>query len=307
MGRNWLERLSRDDIVLMDGGTGSELQRRGVPMSPAAWTGLASQENHDTLRAIHADFICAGADIITTNTFGTTRFVLDAAGCGAAFEDLNRSAVEAALEARERAADRPVAIAGSISCLPPEFDNEAYPSATIEVDAYAELAQLLVALGVDLIALEMIQDLEHGQRAIEAALATGLPVCLGVSARRIEAGLACFDYPDRDFASVVDSLIAFEPDVINVMHTPPYDVGVALDVVKQRWSGPLGAYPELGDFADPGWQFSDGPSPADLVELAVGWVGQGARVLGGCCGTGPEHIAALAQARPQLLQARAER
>jgi homocysteine S-methyltransferase len=305
--RNWLERLSRDDIVLMDGGTGSELQRRGVPMSPAAWTGLASQENHDTLRAIHADFIRAGADIVTTNTFGTTRFVLDSAGCLEAFEKLNRSAVEAALEAREVTADRPVAIAGSMSCLPPAFDAAAYPSASIERDAYEELAQLLADLGVDLIGLEMIQDLEHGQRAIEAALATGLPVCLGVSARRIESGLACFDYPDRDFASVVDSLIAFEPDVINVMHTPSDDVGVALDVVKQRWSGPLGAYPELGDIAESGWQFSDGPSPADLVELAVGWVGQGARVLGGCCGTGPEHITALAQARPQLLKARAER
>ena len=274
-------------------------------MSPAAWSGLASRQNYDTLRSIHADFIRAGADVITTNTFGTTRFVLNAADFGAAFEDINRSAVEAALEARDLAADRPVAIAGSISCLPPRFDDEAYPSATIERDAYAELAQLLAEFGVDLIALEMIQDLEHGRRALEAALATGLPVCLGVSARRTDARLGCFDYPERDFSAVVESLAKLEPAVVNVMHTPPVDVGVALDAVKQRSRGPFGAYPELGDFAESDRQHSEGLSPEDLVELALGWVARGARLLGGCCGAQPEHIAALANGRPRLLEARA--
>ena len=306
MTRDWLERLHRNDIVLIDGGTGSELQRRGVAMNPQAWSGLASRESQATLRAIHADFIRAGADIITTNTFGTTRFVLDAAGFGAAFDDINRSAVEAALEARECAADHPVAIAGSLSCLPPGFDDEAYPSAPLERAAYLELAHLLADLGVDLIVLEMIQDLEHGRRALEAALATGLPVCLGVSARRSDSGLVCFDYPDRGFGSVVDGLLELRPAVINVMHTPPADVGTALEAVRQHWPGPIGAYPELGDLAEPGWQHADGLSPEGLADLAVDWVGQGARLLGGCCGTGPEHIAALAEARPRLLEARAE-
>ena len=307
MERDWLERLRCDDIVLLDGGTGSELQRRGVAMSPVAWSGLASRQHRTALRDVHADFIRAGADIITTNTFGTTRFVLEVAGCGEEFEIINNAAVEAALEARQIAADRPVAIAGSISCLPPRFDDAAYPSARTERSAYEELAQLLAQLGVDLIALEMIQDLEHGRLAMEAALATGLPVCLGVSARQLDAALVCFDYLDRDFGAVVDSLIALGPAVVNVMHTPPDDIGVALEAVKRQWRGPLGTYPELGDFAAPDWQFTDAVSPEDLADLAVGWVGQGVRLLGGCCGTGPEHIAALAQARPRLLEARAVR
>ena len=307
MERDWLERLNRDDIVLIDGGTGSELHRRGVAMSPTAWSGLAPLEHSGTLRAIHADYVRAGADIITTSTFGTTRFVLDAAGHGSAFEDLNRSAVEAALEARELAAENPVAIAGSISCLPPDFDDEAYPSAKVERDAYEELAGLLAALGVDLIALEMIQDVEHGTRALEAALTTGLPVCLGVSARHVGVRLGCFDYPDRSFDGIVDNLAALGPAAINVMHTPPEDVDEALAVVDRHWEGPLGAYPELGDPAAVGWRFADGLAPEALADLAVDWVRRGARLLGGCCGTGPEHIAALARARPRLLQARAER
>ncbi|NIW23676.1 MAG: hypothetical protein GWN29_03475, partial [Gammaproteobacteria bacterium] len=295
----------RNDVVLMDGGTGSELQLRGVSMSPTAWSGLAARENYATLRSIHADYIRAGADIITTNTFATTRFVLEAAGCGAAFDALNRSAVEAALESRELMADRSVAIAGSMSCLPPRFDGEAYPCASIEHDAYRELAQLLADLGVDLIALEMIQDIEHGQRAMEAALSTGLPVCLGVSARRIDTRLACFDYPDREFGPVVDGLVSLGPTVVNVMHTPPDDIGAALESVKRRWDGPLGAYPELGDLAMLD-QSTARLSPVDFVEMAVGWVGYGARLLGGCCGAGPDHIAALAEARSRLLGARVE-
>ncbi len=300
--RDWLERLHRNDIVLIDGGTGSELRRRGIALSATAWSGLASREHRTTLREIHADYIRAGADIVTTNTFATTRFVLDAAGCAASFETLNRSAVEAAVEARDEVADRPVAIAGSISCLPPGFDDRAYPSAAIERSAYAELAQLLAALGVDLIALEMIQDLEHGQRALEAARATGLPVCLGVSARRTGSGLGCFDYPDRDFEAVVESLVAFGPAVLNVMHTRPDDVGAALEAGMRHWPGPLGVYPELGDRGA-----ADTVSPEALTALALGWVGAGARLLGGCCGAGPAHIAALAEARPRLLEARAAR
>jgi len=305
--QTWLDRLQRDDIVFLDGGTGSELKRRGVEMSPAAWSGLASRNGRTALREIHADYVRAGADIITTNTFATTRFVLDAAGYGNEFDTINQAAVEAALQARKLAADRPVAIAGSMSCVPPNFDDDAYPSPDEEADAYHELAKLLVGHGVDLIALEMLQDAEHGCLAVEAAVATGVPVCLGVSARLTDSGLGCFDYPDRDFGAVVDRLLEPRVTAVNVMHTPCDDVSAALEAVKQHWHGPLGAYPELGDPARSQRQRMDGGLPAELADLAVGWVGCGARLLGGCCGMGPAHIEALVQARPRLLQARVGR
>src|SRR5690606_25328454 len=74
------------DVTLVDGGTGSELRRRGVPLSPAAWSALAAESHYDLLVAIHADYIRAGADVVTTSTFAGTRFVLDAAGRAADFE-----------------------------------------------------------------------------------------------------------------------------------------------------------------------------------------------------------------------------
>ena len=299
MERGWLERLQDGDVVLIDGGTGSELRRRGVPMSPEAWSGLAARDNESTLRAIHEAYIRAGADVITTNTFGTSRFVLQSAGLAAQFATLNRLAVGAAQAARADVADRPVAIAGSMSCLPPRFDPDSYPARALEREAYRELAALLADCGVDIIALEMLQDVEHGSLALSAALETGLPVWLGVSARRRDGRLVAYDYPERRLEPVLEDLVSLGPTVVNVMHTPIDAVGAALDAVKRHWAGPLGAYPELGsDYPE------NAPSPEALVDCALECVGRGARLIGGCCGSGPEHIAALTAARARLLAAR---
>src|SRR5262245_47690098 len=100
MGMHWSELLHAGGVLLLDGGTGSELRRRGVALDASVWSALASLEHFDTLRAVHADYIAAGADVITTNTFATSRFVLAAAGRGEQFAEINRQAVAAAIEAR---------------------------------------------------------------------------------------------------------------------------------------------------------------------------------------------------------------
>src|SRR5262245_39457022 len=127
MAMRWNDVLQTGGVLLLDGGTGSELRRRGVALDANVWSALASVENFDTLCGIHADYIAAGADVITTNTFATSRFVLAAAGRGEQFADINERALAAAFEARD-ASGRDVAIAGSVSCLPPRFDPSAYPS-----------------------------------------------------------------------------------------------------------------------------------------------------------------------------------
>jgi homocysteine S-methyltransferase len=304
MERSWLERLHGGDVVVLDGATGSELRRRGVSLSEDIWSGRAAYDHAALLRDIHADYIRAGADIITTNTFATSRFVLESAGLGSAFETINRHAVNAALEAREVVAERPVAVAGSMSCFPPRFDPAAYPSHEAERTAYRELAALLADAGVDLIALEMIQDIGHGGLALDAALETGLPVCLGLSARRGDDGLVAYDYPRQRFEPILQPLLERDPTVVAIMHTPPDVVGDALRALTgARWRGPTGAWPEVGTFGGPGEPAGVLLSPAGLAAAAAGWIEQGARLLGGCCGTGPEHIAALAALREQRRDA----
>src|SRR5512139_2052066 len=107
----WREALARGATLVLDGGTGSELRRRGVPLDSVAWSALAPLAHYDLLRTIHSDYIAAGADIVTTSTFATARFVLEAAGHGNDFLTVNTRAVAAAREARA-ASGREVAIAG---------------------------------------------------------------------------------------------------------------------------------------------------------------------------------------------------
>src|ERR1700758_1145585 len=94
-------RLDEGGIVLLDGPTGTELQRRGVAMDKAAWCGPATLEHADLLTEIHADYIAAGAEVITANTFASSRLMLSDAGLGDRLEELVRRAVEAAYRARD--------------------------------------------------------------------------------------------------------------------------------------------------------------------------------------------------------------
>ncbi len=298
----WIDKLDAGEILIIDGGMGSELQRRGAAMDAQAWSGAAVLDHPALLRRIHEDYIRAGAEVVTANTFATTRFVLASAGLDDQFERINRESMRAAREARDAAAAGPVAIAGSLSCLPPGLDPGAYPDPRTESDGYRELAMLLASEGADIIALEMMEDTFHASLAMEAAVGTGLPVWLGVSTRLSDSGkgLVGFDFPDTPLAEPLNALVSFEPALINVMHTPPEAVGPALDEVRGVWEGRLGAYPELGDFSAPDWRFTRPLSPEEFVALARDWVERGATVLGGCCGTLPEHIQALKEAEQEL-------
>jgi homocysteine S-methyltransferase len=291
VSKNWEHELASGRPLVIDGGTGTELRRRGMTLDAATWSALASLTHYDLLREIHADYIAAGADVVTTNTFATTRFVLEAAGRGADFAAVNARAVAAAREARD-ASGRDVAIAGSISCLPPRFDVHAYPDERTEATAYRELAETLAEAGVDFLILEMMQETRHAPLACEAARAVGLPFWLGLSCRLGAGGtLVGFDFPLVPLDACLEALLPFGPAAVAVMHSPVAAIVPALTAIRMHWHGPLGAYPEIGVGS------SDAIVDAsELAERAQEWVAVGARFVGGCCGTTPDHIRALAAA-----------
>ena len=113
------ERLARGEIIILDGAVGTEIECRGVKMDEAAWCGVANKTHPGLVRRMHEDYIQAGADVITANTFATARHVLEDIGLGDEVEVINRRAVELAREARDGAAHRPVWIAGSMASMPP--------------------------------------------------------------------------------------------------------------------------------------------------------------------------------------------
>ena len=296
-GPDWLNaKLVAGEILIIDGAMGTELEARGVPMHARAWSGAAIKTHPDAVRATHVDYIRAGARVIITNTFATGRHMLEPAGLGEDVATINRCAVEVAKEARDQAADEPVAIAGSI-CDWVNTDSKWCEPQNLSA-SLSEQAGLLADSGVDLIALEMCHTEVGSPLAIQAALDTGLPVWLGLSCKRHpDTGrLVTFDPPFMDFEDLVAKLAEYDISLINVMHSPLEDTAKGLAVVKRHWSGPIGAYPESGYFIMPNWQFVEIIAPADLVREAQAWVGDGAQVLGGCCGLAPQHVSALTKA-----------
>jgi S-methylmethionine-dependent homocysteine/selenocysteine methylase len=305
MEKTWQQKLEANEIVLIDGATGTELERRGVPMNEVVWSGAAVLSHPDVVRETHEEYIRAGAQVIITNTFGSTRQMLEPAGFGDQVETVHRNAVALSRKARENLSRPDVAIAGSISTEPPRFDPNAFLSPGKELEAYREAAGLLVESGVDLIALEMIVEMEHGARAIQAAQETNLPVWLGVSCRKAEDGrIMSFDHPDIELVSILDAHIPSGPAMVNIMHSEIAAIPEAIEMVRERWNGPIGVYPESGYFTQPHWNWVDVITPDDLVIEALGWVSAGVRLLGGCCGTSPDHIRALHAAMPKLEAAR---
>lgn len=299
------QRLNQGDLVIIDGAMGTELEHRGVPMDDLAWSGAAVIDYPDAVVAAHRDYIDAGAEAIITNTFGMSPFMLAKTRHADQAEAGLRQAVRLAHQAR-LAADRPdVAVIGSISTMGAGGDIDS-PVAPPTADESARGFDLMVRVfeeeGVDAIALEMMQDLERAPRAMAAAKRSRLPVWLGLSCSRAEGSddLVGFDYTDIQFADVLDALLPMGPDVVNIMHSDIRVTEDALAMVKERWTGPLGVYPESGYFTMPNWQFVDIIEPADLVREAKTWIDHGARLIGGCCGLGPDHIRALTAARGEL-------
>lgn len=288
----------RGGIIVLDGAMGTELEARGAEMDSDAWCGLVNLSDPRLVREVHEDHIRAGADVVITNTFMSGLGPMQRAGVGDRFDAGIENAVKAAREAVRRAASRPVAVAGSVGATPwgrPPADPDAGAEDEQLRGGYARQVRLLADAGVDLVALEMVTDARLGRLALEAALASGLPVWVGLSMRR----------PGRD-PSQYESLPAVEPegravaeaclrdgvDAVNVMHTDIGDIDSALGMVRSVWGGPIGVYPHHGRWERPHWTFVD-VSTETLAGLARGWIDRGATMLGGCCGLRTHHVAVL--------------
>ena len=293
------QRLDAGEVFVLDGATGTELQRRGVEMSPEAWCGPATLNNSDLLTQIHLDYIHAGSDVITTNTYAANSMMLTPAGYGTKVKDIVKTAVDAALRAKEQApAGRNVVVGGSLSHMVPHIpgtdlvDPDRTPPPAQMAESFHELAQLLNEGGVDHIMLEMMYEENRTPLALAAAQSTGLPVWFGLSARRGENGnIVSFNLAHE---APLETIINFIPDsgidVVNVMHTQPQAVSDTISMVRKKFAGPIGVYSDSGYFEMPDWNFTE-VIPADKLEdFYKAWIQDGVQLIGGCCGLTIEHI-----------------
>jgi homocysteine S-methyltransferase len=294
------DKLAHGETIILDGGTGTDIQRRGVPMSSSTWCAEANISHPDVVREVHSDYIKAGADIIIANTFATSALLFNALGRDDELLEIDRAAVAIAKKA---ATGHQVAVAGSMSTMRPVVagsdrtsKQQEWPEAKARA-LFKRKADNLAHAGVDLIMMEMMRDQDYSVWATQAAMATGRPVWIGISVERQKDGkLTGFGREDQPFDGVARVLSALKPDLISIMHTSPNDTDEAIDILRKHWKGPIGAYPESGYFRMPEWTFVDIIPPEELVAKSKAWKNKGVTAFGGCCGLGPDHIRALAEA-----------
>jgi len=303
MYKHIAEKLKNGRLIILDGGTGTDIQRRGVPMDGDTWCAEVNLTHPDVVRSVHEDYIRAGAEVITANTYATSPLLFNSLGRDDDMAKIDKAAVKLAREACEKLDAGHVAVAGSFSVMRPTTVGadradvwQEWPKSKA-LDLMRRKADGMAASGCDFIMMEMMRDRDYSLWATEAAVATGLPVWVGISVEKRDDGkLGGFGRGDGELADIVASLMSTGAQVCNIMHTSPNDTDEALPIARKHWSGPLGAYPESGYFKMPDWQFIDIIPPDALVAKARDWRQHGITLIGGCCGIGPEHIKALSDA-----------
>ena len=292
--------------ILLDGGIGTELERLGAPMDHEAWCAVALETHPQLVRDVHKSYIDAGADIITVNTYAATRHALTNGGMEKNFTRWNKLAVQLARETLDASeVDRNILIAGSVSNFGHFTDQ--YTDEQLAPN-FRDQAEILVENGVDFIILESLgAKTSTIVTALNAITEFNVPIWVAVScAANHESGELFLGIEEsrihshrplahQEFGEAIDTIMDTAGSALLVMHSTVDTTLPALQLLQSHYDGLRGAYPNAGYWTRPEWAFVDQISPEDYLDRARKWLNTGARIVGGCCGIGPDHIAALSK------------
>ena len=319
-------KLSNKEVIVLDGATGSEIARLGAEMNSSAWCGVANKTHPDIVREVHEEYIRAGADVVTANTFSTSRHILASAGLADETVSINTRAVELAREAVHNVSpERPIAVAGSMSTMRAWIpgtvspDPRFLPTPEEEFNNYQEVAHTLAKSGVDLILMEMMSDIDRSSLAISAAMETGLPVWIGTSFTLSDDGSVSawnqhseepatrlspdhLRAEDKSYDTLIEAMLPFQPQVMGVMHSTLDTTNAGLQTLYEHWQGPIMAYPETSSEVRKG--ISEQVEPSSFASHCHDWVDSGVQIIGGCCGTTIEHIRTMVDELSDVLSPR---
>ena len=298
-----IDRLSNGEIIILDGATGSELENRGVQMDNT-WCGTASLET-DILKQIHKDYIAAGSQIVTTNTYASSRMILESGGVGKKFEEINLSAINAAKDARNESGRDDILIAGSLSHQVPyedafetQAERDRYKS-KLTPDFFKknfdEMALFLANNGCDFLLLELMYRPDRMEIIFESAKKAKIPVWAGFSARKSSwsQSLSLTTDYDLSFKDLIKIVNHYDLGAVGIMHCDINVIEECIKEIRDSYDGPIMVYPEVAVFNFPNYDTSSVISPSDFLIEARKWKNLGAQIIGGCCGTSVEHIKVL--------------
>jgi 5-methyltetrahydrofolate--homocysteine methyltransferase len=285
----FLSLLDQKPTLVLDGATGTNLQKRGLPIgtSPETWL----FDNPAGISQLYSDFVQAGSDIILTSTFGGNRTRLGHANLAEQLPEVNQTAVQLA---KKVTAGKNVLVAGSLGPTGEMMQPFGTMSEEQAFEIYAEQAKILLEAGVDLLVIETQFDINEAQQAVKA-----------VRSLSNEIALVCSFSYDRGVRTMMGVKPAQMAEIFNEMAVDALGVNCGkslednlnvLTTLKENTDKPIWFKPNAGlPTSNPDGSTTYDVTPEMMAEKVPTWIAAGARLIGGCCGTSPDHLAAIAK------------
>jgi len=287
-----------DNLIILDGGMGHELAKRGVSTHEGLWSAQALLERPDLVAQVHSDYIEAGARTIITNSYSTIPSYLEKEGMADRYVELTQLAGQIARKAADESS-HDVRVAGSLPPLGTSYRPDMVPEDRESFPIYEKLTETLLPY-VDLFLCETMS------RASEASNAAACMRKIAGSSKSLWVSWSLDDKAGKGLRSGESIRQAFEavsdysPDAFLFNCTEPNAISVGLKELRELTEKPIGAYPNRFHVPE-GWTLDNevpveptDMSEEEFVAYAQEWRESGASIVGGCCGVGPSFIKALA-------------
>ena len=285
------------DITLLDGSIGQELVKRSGETPTPLWSTRVMIDQPELVGAVHADYFARGATIATTNTYAVHRSRLERVGIADQLPALIDAAVSQAENARHGSGGR---IAGSLGPLLATYRPDLNPDPDDAARKFKELVDLM-ADRVDLFLIETVSSVQEAEGVLRGTKGCGKPVWLALTVMDHDGTRLRSGEQVSDIAPLIDR---FAPDALLINCARPEAIPAALKILS-NFDLPFGAYANGFTEISEGF-LKDAPTvdalqqrhdlgPDAYAEHAMGWVSQGATIVGGCCEVGPDHIETLAR------------
>ena len=282
------ERLQKNEVIVFDGGTGTYLYEKGIYINTCFYE--LNLTNPDIVAEVHRDYLNAGADVLETNTFGANRFKLAPHGLEKKVHEINLHGAQIA----KRVAGDHALVAGSVGPLGVQIEPLGRLSYEEAADAFREQIAGLLEGGVDIIILEtflLVAELQQAIRAVRK-LNPDIPLIAQVTINDDGNLLS-----GASLESFIKGVSTASVDIVGLnCSVGPRAMLDALETLKTLTALPISVQPNAGLPQNIGGRNIYMTSPEYMAEYAKRFIQTGASIVGGCCGTNPEHIKAIRRA-----------